>query len=147
MPLLLLFAFAAAQAGPPLLRILDEAGRPLLEIDLGTDPGFIMHWNHSVTGILVSDYFRIEGERLLLGQSHTPAFDAGLGHIPGRGQLESDGADGYWIRGIDEPMPGNAFVLRVGSAAVDHRIEHGGTIHSLSALAAGRRVRIEVTFR
>jgi hypothetical protein len=137
-----------AQAnGTPLLRVLDAEGSTLLEIDLEADPVFVMHWNHSVTGILVSDHYRIEGGALLLHQSHTPAFDAGLGHIPGRGVLESDGAGGYWIRDIDEPLADNAFWLRVGAPAVDHRIEHAGHIHSLSAIAAGQRVRIEVSFR
>ena len=139
-------ALAAAQGGAAQLRVVADDGRTLLELPLAADAAFVMRWNHSVTGIVVSDHYRLDRGRLLLWQSHTPAFDAGLGHIPGRGRLESDGAGGYWIRDIDEPLPGDALWLRVGSPAVDHRIEHAGRVHSLSALAAGERVRIEVTF-
>lgn len=81
---------------------------------------------------------------MLLTASHTPAFDAGLGHIPGRGILESDGDGGYWIRELDEPVAGNAYLLRVGSPRVNHRIVHEGVSYSLSERAAGQRVTVEV---
>ena len=84
---------------------------------------------------------------MLLTDSHTPAFDAGLGHIPGRGTLSSDGDQGYWITSIDEPVPGNAYLLRVGSGAVAHRIVHDSVTYSLSEVAANERVRIEVVIR
>lgn len=128
----------------PRLRVVDAEGTVLLNISLAVDPTWIIRWNHSVTGILVSDYYRYEGEHMLLTGSHAPAFDAGLGHIPGRGRLESDASHGYWIRDIDEPVPGNAFALRVGGESVDHRIVHAGVSHSLSESAAGRRVTVEV---
>lgn len=122
-----------------------EDGTLLLELPLTRDPEWIIRWNHSVTGILVSDYYRLEGEQMLLTQSHAPAFDAGLGHIPGRGRVESDDRHGYWVREIDEPVPGNAYYLRIGSSRVDHRIIHAGKTYSLSQLAAGQRVRLEVS--
>lgn len=81
---------------------------------------------------------------MLLTATHTPAFDAGLGHIPGRGRLESDGEGGYWIRGIDEPVAGNAYLMRVGSLQVNHRIVHDDVSYSLSEQAAGKRVVVEV---
>lgn len=128
----------------PHLRVAAEGGDILLDVPLDEDASWAVVWNHSVTGILVTDYYRYEGGQVLLSASHTPAFDAGLGHIPGRGRLESDGRGGYWIRDIDEPVPDNAYLLRVGSMRVNHRIEHAGISYSLSELAAGQRVRVEV---
>ena len=116
----------------------------LLELSLSPTPSWILRWNHSVTGVTVSDYYRWDGGEMLLTDSHTPAFDAGLGHIPGRGQQVGDGQHGYFILDIDEPVTGNAYVLRVGSERVDHRIVHAGRTYSISDLAANERVRIEV---
>jgi hypothetical protein len=129
---------------PPRLRVSTMEGETLVELPLDRDPGWRIEWNHSVTGILVSDYYRYEGGRMLLTASHTPAFDAGLGHIPGRGRLESDEDGGYWIRDIDEPVPGNAYVLRVGGPRVNHRVVHAGSTYSLTELAVGKPVVIEV---
>lgn len=81
---------------------------------------------------------------MLLTATHTPDFAAGLGHLPGRGRLESDGVGGYWIRAMDEAVPGNRYLLRVGSKRVDHRILHAGVVYSLSDKAAGERVVVAV---
>lgn len=139
------FAQAAAPAvhGPQLL-ILDQHGATLLNIPLADDPSWIVRWNHSVTGVEVSDYYQLREGVMYLIATHTPSFDAGLGHIPGRGRLESDGQHGYWIRGIDEAVVGNAYRLRVGPKRVDHRIVHGDRSYSLSDLAADQPVTIEV---
>lgn len=134
----------AQEATPPWLVVRDAAGLELLALPLAADPDWVVRWNHSVSGVLVSDFYALRDGTMILTDSHTPAFDAGLGHIPGRGRQLSDGAGGYWIVDIDEPVPGNAYALRVGSPAVDHRIVHAGRTHSLSALAAGERVRIGV---
>lgn len=134
----------ASGAPRPYLQVSTQDGYMLLEVQLADEPSWIIEWNHSVTGILVSDYYRFEGGQMLLKASHTPAFDAGLGHIPGRGRQESDGAGGYWIRDLDEPVPGNAYILRVGSMRVDHRVVHAGATYSLSELAAGQPVWIRV---
>lgn len=55
---------------------------------------------------------------MVLMRSRQPDFAAGLGHIPGRGRQVSDGAGGYWIIDIDEPVPGDAYVLRPGAGPV-----------------------------
>lgn len=141
--LFLLTASVLAGAQTAHLRVV-EGDTMLLDISLATDASWIMRWNHSVTGITVSDYYRWDGEHLLLTDSHTPSFDAGLGHIPGRGRQVSDGQHGYFILGINEGVPANAYLLRVGSARVNHRIVHAGQTYSLSELAANRRVKIEV---
>ena len=120
-----------------------ETETVLLELDLSGDPRWEIRWNHSVAGFLVRDLYRYERGHMLLTATHTPDFAAGLGHIPGRGRLESDGAGGYWIRDIDEAVPGNRYLLRVGSKRVDHRVVHGGVVYSLDE-AAGERVIVAV---
>ena len=128
----------------PYLVVSDEEGNILLELPLGDEPAWTVAWNHSVTGNLVQDHYLFEGGRMLLVASRAPTFDAGLGHVIGRGRLESDGEGGHLIVGIDEPVTGNSYLLRVGGPKVDHRIVHAGASHSLSAMAAGRRLRIGI---
>lgn len=99
-------------------------------------------WRHSVKGFEVADCYENRAGRMVLVRAHLPDFAAGLDHIPGRGRQVSDGAGGYWIEDIDEPVPGNAYVLRPGSMEVDHRIRVGVRVVSLSAVAEHERVRI-----
>jgi hypothetical protein len=82
---------------------------------------------------------------MVLVRSHLPDFAAGLDHIPGRGRQVSDGQGGYWILDIDEPVPGDAYVLRPGRAPVDHRLRVGDQTVSLSQAAPRERVRIELS--
>jgi len=124
--LLVSFASSAAVAAGPItsLEIHDfDSGAHVMTLALDEPSAWILEWRHSVTGILVHDYFAIREGRIVLEQSHMPSFDAGLGHIPGRGRLESDGNHGYWVRDINEPVPGNRFLLRVGDVGVnDHTL-------------------------
>ena len=82
---------------------------------------------------------------MLLHSSHQPDFAAGLGYLEGRGTLSSDDRGGYLITDINEPVPGNALTLRVGSPAVNHRLVHDGEEISLSEIAAGRRVTLRLS--
>lgn len=116
----------------------------LLALDLQLEPRWILAWNHSVTGILVRDFYALQEGTMTLTQSHTPSFDAGLGHIPGRGRVVSDDKHGYWIKDINEPVIGNRYLLRVGSLDVNHRLIHAGQTYSLSERAAGERVRLAI---
>lgn len=79
---------------------------------------------------------------MVLVRSHLLDFVAGLDHIPGRGQQVSDGQGGSLILDIDEPVPGNAYVLRPGTGLVDHRLTIDDRVVSLSAAAARERVTI-----
>lgn len=142
--LLLLAVMLGSTFAAPHLRVSTADGTVLFDIPLQEPYVWVVEWNHSVTGIVVDDYYLYDGEQMILTASHAPSFDAGLGHIPGRGTVESDGNHGYWIRGINEPVPGNAYLLRVGSTAVNHRIIVGGKLYSLSAVAEHERVRLEV---
>lgn len=74
--------------------------------------------------------------------SHLPDFAAGLDHVPGCGRQVSDRRGCHLLLDIDEPVPGNAFVLKPGSGAVDNRLKQGDRVVSLSSVAPGKRVRI-----
>nr|WP_245791836.1 DUF1850 domain-containing protein [Halomonas ilicicola] len=126
------------------LQVVSSTNDKLVDIPIQPDEHWCLIWNHSVTGIRVADCYRYRQGRMVLVRSHQPDFAAGLGHIPGRGVQVSDGEGGYWIERIDEPVPGNRYLLRVGSRAVDHRLSHDGKLISLSALAAGERVIIRL---
>jgi len=78
-------------------------------------------WNHSVTGGLVADCLDAEAGALILRRSYLHDAAAGLGEVPGRGRMRSDPRGGYWIEGIDDALP-DGLILRVGSAAVAHRL-------------------------
>ena len=101
-------------------------------------------WNHSVRGFQVEDIYENRAGVMLLVRSHLPDFAAGLDHIPGRGRQVSDGQGGYWIEDLDEPVPGNAYVLRPGGPAVNHRLRAESGEVPLSDLAPRARVLIRL---
>lgn len=123
--LALALAAVPGRAGAAVLVVVDEAGAVVAREPLATDGRWCLIWNHSVTGIEVADCFRIERGRMLLDSSHQPDFAAGLGHIPGRGQVRSDGSGGYLIEGIATAVPGSGLLVRRGGAAVRHRLRIG----------------------
>jgi len=99
-------------------------------------------WNHSVQGFEVEDIYEDQNGAMVLVRSHLPDFAAGLDHIPGRGIQTSDGVGGYWIEDINEPVPGNAYILRPGPSFVNHRLRTAFAEVSLTALAERARLRI-----
>jgi hypothetical protein len=108
------------------LQVVESTGEPLVSMPMPAGAGWCLAWNHSVEGFEVHDCYRNQAGRMVLERSHLPDFAAGLDHIPGRGRQISDGQGGYWIEDINEPVPDNRYRLRVGSAAVNHRlISHG----------------------
>ncbi|SDN60507.1 hypothetical protein SAMN04487957_101129 [Halomonas shengliensis] len=126
------------------LVVSSAAGEPLVTLPMAEGEGWCLEWNHSVEGFAVLDCYRHRDGRMVLERSHLPDFAAGLDHIPGRGRQVSDGEGGYWIEDLDEPVPGNAYRLRVGSLAVDHRLVVDGERISLSRLAADRAVTLRL---
>ena len=124
-----------------------ESGAEIARLAVAEGDGWCVLWHHSVQGFEVSDCYENRGGHMVLVRSHLPDFAAGLDHIPGRGRQVSDGEGGYWIVDIDEPVPGNAYVLRPGRNPVDHRIRVGDTVVPLSQAAARERVRIALTDR
>lgn len=119
-----------------------ENGDEIARFDIPDGGEWCVLWHHSVEGFGVTDCYRNRGGQMVLTWSHLPDFAAGLGHIPGRGRQVSDGQGGYLILDIDEPVPGNAYVLRPGAGAVDHRLKQSDRVVSLSAVAPRERVRI-----
>lgn len=117
-------------------------GTRIASLTVPDGAGWCVLWRHSVQGFEVEDCYENRNGHMVLVSSHQPDFAAGLGHLPGRGRQVSDGEDGYWILDIDEPVPGDAYVLRPGGRKVDHRLKTETEEVSLSALAARKRVRI-----
>lgn len=139
--LLLCLSLAPAAAGQ-LTVSLAQTGDRLADLPMPDGAGWCILWNHSVQGFEVEDCYQNRNGRMVLVRSHLPDFAAGLDHIPGRGRQISDGMGGYWIEDIDEPVPGNAYILRPGRPAVNHRLRTQTTELSLTALAERARVRI-----
>lgn len=135
----------AAATDEALLEVLGADGERLVSLPMPEGEGWCLEWNHSVEGFPVLDCYRHRSGRMVLERSHLPDFAAGLDHIPGRGRQVSDGKGGYWIEAIDEPVPGNAYRLRVGSMRVDHRLVVDDSRVSLSSLAEDRRVTIRLS--
>jgi hypothetical protein len=122
----------------------ETADGALLSVPVADGATWCLRWNHSVTGGPVADCFVNDHGRMVLARSYLHDFAAGLGEVPGRGEAHAAPGGGYWIDHIDEPITGNALPLRVGRRSVDHRLEVGGTVHHLSALAAGQRVTLHL---
>lgn len=131
------------------LMVVAESGAILAQITMPEGARWCLGWNHSVRHFTVLDCYRHRAGNMELERSHQPDFAAGLGYTEGRGELVSDGEGGYWIENINEPVPGNHYVLRVGSPQVDHRLlwQRDGKAYrlSLSERAAGERVTLQLT--
>ncbi len=127
------------------LEVTASDGSVLARTRIPRQSGWCLYWNHSVTGDGVIDCYIDDLGKMVLHRTYQPDFAAGLGHYPGRGILTSAEGGGYWIEDIDEPVPGNAYALRVGSLAVDHRIvtTDGDEIY-LSKMAEHTRVTIRL---
>jgi hypothetical protein len=103
-------------------------------------------WNHSVTGGLVADCLGADAGVLILRRSYLHDFAAGLGEVPGRGRLTPDPRGGYWIDGIDQPLP-RGLILRPGGPAVAHRLmpdPFGSEALPLPLSLAGTRLHLRL---
>lgn len=117
----------------------------IARLDIADGARWSVLWHHSVDGYEVEDIYENRNGVMVLVRSHLPDFGAGLDHMPGRGRQVSDGHGGYWIEDLNEPVPGNAYVLRPGRALVNHRLRTAHAELSLSALGAHDRIRIALT--
>ncbi len=143
--LALLFLTSTAVTQAALLQVrLAESDQLLAQFSVADGEGWSILWNHSVQGFEVEDCYENQDGALVLVRSHLPDFAAGLDHIPGRGRQVSDGQGGYWIEAINEPVPGNAYILRPGGPRVNHRLRTATSEVSLTALAERARVRISL---
>jgi hypothetical protein len=133
---------AAADAAAASLEVLDSAGDRLLAVDLPADGRWCLVWNHSVTGIEVSDCFRADPDGMVLESSRQPDFAAGLGDLPDEGRVRSFGAGGYLIEGLARPVPEAGLALRRGGPAVAHRVRIGDTVLALPPGPRGERLTV-----
>ena len=140
--LALLLCVPAQLAADSVLTATRENGEIIAEFAVPEGGEWCVLWHHSVKGFEVADCYQNRDGKMVLVWSHLPDFAAGLDHIPGRGRQVTDGQGGYFILDIDEPVPGNAYVLRPGAGTVDHRLAMGDRVVSLSAEAPRERVRI-----
>lgn len=129
----------------PQLAVTTEDGEELVRVSLKTDPTWEIVWTHSVAQVRVRDVFAWRDGTMLLTDQLTPFIDiAGLGHIPGRGELRDDGDGGYWIAGIDAPILGNVHRFIIGSERAPTTLVHAGRAFDLSTTHPGVHARIEV---
>ena len=142
----LLLPWVAAAQNPVYYLEIHHIGESetLPRMALGPEGDWCLHWHHSVAGFLVRDCFTVADGQLMLEHSHQPDFAAGLDHIPERGTLESDGAGGYIVSNINEPVAGNRLRLRVGSERVGHTIVSAQQELNLSRKLAGERIEIRL---
>ena len=132
-------------AGADTLTASREDGTEIARLNVPVGTEWCVLWNHSVKGFPVADCYENQDGRMVLMHAQLPDFAAGLDHIPGRGRQVTDGQGGYFILDINEPVPDNAYILRPGAGAVNHRLQVGDTVVSLSAVAPRERVRIALT--
>jgi hypothetical protein len=125
-----------------MLEVQRENGETIFSRHLDEGDRWCVHWNHSVQGFLVRDCYRVSDGRMMLERSHQPDFAAGLGHIPGRGEMTSAPEGGYWIENMDEYVQNNCYRLRVGARGVDHTLVLDGYQQNLSETAARERVSV-----
>jgi hypothetical protein len=135
-----LFAGAHAMAQPVL--VVETTDAPLGELPFQPGAEICLRWNHSVTGGAVADCFENVAGQLTLTRSYLHDFAAGLGEVAGRGRIAPAATGGYWITEIAEPIPDNSLGLRVGPAAVNHRLTSAGQAIALSQIAPDTAVRL-----
>lgn len=135
---------ASPLAAQDLLIVETREGTVLGQLEFDEGHEICLSWFHSVTGGDVSDCFENRADRLVLTRSFLHDFAAGLGEVAGRGTLVSAKGGGYWIEGINEAMPDNALMLRVGALRVGHILRGGSEQLDLSTRAAGKRVTLRL---
>jgi hypothetical protein len=136
---------AAGDAAGPELWVITGTGDVLVRAALDDDAVWEIAWLHSVARVEVRDAFAWRDGAMWLTDQRTPFIDiAGLGHIPGRGELRDDGDGGYWIAGIDERMAGDTHRFIIGSAHAPTTLRLAGRSYDLSATHPGVPARIEV---
>ncbi len=122
-----------------------DSGEILARWPLGAGAELCLHWSHSVTGGAVADCFTQQAGQFMLMRSYLHDAAAGLGEIPGRGQIVPAAQGGYWIEDMAEPLPDNRLTLRIGAASVGHRLTLGAAELALSEIAPGARAMLTLT--
>lgn len=135
---------AGTALAQPVLEVATQDGTMIGTLDFAQDQEICLTWSHSVTGGKVADCFENQQGALVLTRSYLHDFAAGLGEVQGRGQIAPADGGGYWITAINEKIPGNVLILRIGTARVGHVLDNGAQSIALSDIAAGARVMLRL---
>ena len=145
---MLALALSAGDPSGPILRVVTAAGEVIVERPLGGVAAWEIVWLHSVARVEIRDAFAWRDGAMLLTDHRTPYLDiAGLGEVPGRGEVVPDGRGGFHIRAIDERLRGDVHRFIIGSANAPSRLVHAGETFELSLTHPGVHARIEVIDR
>jgi hypothetical protein len=121
-------------SGGLVLRVVPvKGGAPLATLWLKPGEPFTIRYNHSVenTPIWETHYVNAQGRLFILEERYLK-YGAGMGKMPGVGRMVRRGP--YEV--IEEMhMPTGNFILRIGSAGVDHTLIWRSQQLNLSALA------------
>ncbi|MCC5992322.1 MAG: DUF1850 domain-containing protein [Rhodobacteraceae bacterium] len=131
-PVLAALFLAMPASAQPVLQILSPQMGVIDTLPLPEGEEICLRWKHSVTGGPVADCFENRNGTLVLTRSYLHDYAAGLGEVPGRGHVRpaTDG-NGYWIEGMNDPLPQNTLRLRTGGPAVGHHLHKGETVLAL----------------
>jgi len=140
MGLILVLVAATAPSRLLLTITLRNGGELVFAAPIEPDERFTLYYVHSVDQAAVWETHSIDARgNIYVEEERCVMFGAGMGHRPGHGTLTA--RDGRQvIEGIHELV--NPFVLRVGSAGVNHTITLRGQRIRLSSVIPGRAVVI-----
>ncbi|MGD8963685.1 MAG: DUF1850 domain-containing protein [Desulfobacterales bacterium] len=109
-----------------------KGGPALLVVPLQPGERFTLHYYHSVENAPIWEEHSLDAEgRIFIEEERYLKFGAGMGRMPGVGRMVRRG-DYEVIE--DMHMPTGDFILRVGSAGVDHTVIWRGHRKNLSAM-------------
>ncbi len=125
---------AILPSGKVELRVaLVETGRPLAVLPLNPGEPFTMHYYHSVENAPIWEVHTLDNAGdIFIEEERYLKFGAGMGKMPGVGRMVKKGP---YEAIVDMHMPTDDFILRVGSAGVDHTLIWRGTQTNLSDMA------------
>ncbi len=117
-----------------------DGSEPLAILPLEPGEHFTLHYRHSVDhGPIWEEHSVDRAGNIYIEEERFTMFGAGMGHWPGHGRVTRRDSLQV-IEGIHAPT--GDIVLRVGGGEVGHALLWRGGRIDLSAVAAGRAVRI-----
>lgn len=110
-----------------------DGGAPLLVLPLEAGEPFTIHYYHSVENAPIWEVHTLDQTgRIFVEEERYLKYGAGMGKMPGVGRMVTRGP--YEV--IENMhLPTGDFVLRIGSAGVDHTVIWRDTRTNLSAMA------------
>jgi hypothetical protein len=124
----------------PALRLSVDDER-LGHLPLAEGEQFTLSYVHSIDRLPIEENLRVRDGELVVDSTRLRQFGAGMGHIPGEGTGRADGE--WWvIEDMNRPI-GPEVAIRVGAAAVDHRLRTPDAEVRLSPCLTSRRVVVE----